>query len=328
MRSAILACVLFSATASAQEAPSIAVVAQDAELASSLVTALSPWNVDVRAIEASAPGASMPGSSERGRAIAESEGADAVVWLSESEDGWAVWVYDRAEDRAMARRLASGPPFDAPTAAAIALSIVTLLRDSAVAPPSERRRPPEPPPAPPVLLAPSPSYREGRIEVAIGAEGWATDPDAVEARIALAASFWPRELSESLGFGLAVRSGMGVGVTHEALSARLLEVRALARVHARARIAGPLSLGGLLGLGVRVTVLEGSLDGQRAEVVRAAGVLELQGELGVEAGPISFALRAGAAATPWLHAYEIDGAPVLATQPVWPLVDVALEVAF
>jgi hypothetical protein len=315
--------------------PRIAIVDQDARLADSLASALAPWNVEVLVVAATPPGATMPGSGDRGRAIAAAQGADAVVWLSESDDGWAVWVYDREDDRAMARRVPMSPPLDEPMAAAMALSIVTMLRHSSAAPPDQRLRAPEPPvPVPiepaPIEVPPAPApLPEGRFELAIGAEGWATSPDSVEPRMSVAVSFWPRALVDLLGVGLVVRSGTGVLVSNGELAARLVDVRLLARVALRGRLVGPLLAGGALSLGARMTVLDATVAGEPiASVVRAMGIAELAGELALDLAPILLALRVAALATPWLQAYDIDGLQALGTQALWPSLELAFEARF
>jgi hypothetical protein len=138
---AALALMLGAQTASAfAQAPGAraALVNPGAELERAARVALEPWHVKLVILTAPTPGATAPRANQAARALARAEDCDAVVWISEHERGHALWIYDRAADHAVALTLATPPPFDGPTAAAVALSIKTLLRHSTTAPPRER----------------------------------------------------------------------------------------------------------------------------------------------------------------------------------------------
>jgi hypothetical protein len=116
----------------------VLLLAADPELREATASTLAPWQLDVIPGEQPAPGGAMPGAGERAAAAAQQQGARAVVWIARDGTGQALWMFDVASGQAVSRRLASPPPFDAPTAAAAALSIKTMLRHSAVAPTAEK----------------------------------------------------------------------------------------------------------------------------------------------------------------------------------------------
>lgn len=141
----MLVCGCVASTAVADEAKRVLLVAPPAGLDAAVRTALSAWPIVVVTTASSSstavqmPGASMPSSAERARALASAHRAGAVVWLSDDGlGGRALWIYDAGSRRTSARRLVRPPPFDEPTAAAVALSVKTLLRHSSVVPVFER----------------------------------------------------------------------------------------------------------------------------------------------------------------------------------------------
>lgn len=77
----------------------------------------------------------MPIAVDRARDIARDERADVLVWVSASDAGHALWIYDVASDHASARELEISPPFEPATAAAVALAVKTLLRGTVIARP-------------------------------------------------------------------------------------------------------------------------------------------------------------------------------------------------
>lgn len=108
------------------------------ELTRAARVALEPWQVELVVVSAPTPGATAPATHERARDIARTQDAVAVVWTSASSGGYALWMFARAGEHVVARHLSIMPPFDAVSAAAVALSIKTLLRHSETAPVAER----------------------------------------------------------------------------------------------------------------------------------------------------------------------------------------------
>ncbi len=324
-----------------QSQPRLVVIASDAAFGDALRGALAPWQISLFLVEGETPGATMPGSAARGQGLAHAHEADGVVWLSQSPEGWAVWVYDAESDRAMARPLPVGPPFDEPTAAALALTVMAMLRHGATAPPAERVRPPateeavrqtergESPADEPEGAPVEPPARELRLELALGAEGWATTPDQVEARGALTIGYWPSVWGSIAGLELSARFGSGIALGGGGLRGRLFDARALVRARVRGRPHAQLVLGAALGLGARVILLDASHpSGRVAGQTRVIGLVEVSSEIGIDLGPLLLLARVGATITPWLQQYEVDSRPVLSSSAAWPLVEAALEVGF
>jgi hypothetical protein len=140
----------------------------------------------------------MPDAAERAQSLAAARGARAVVGISSAAARPSRWVYDVATRRAVAVPLRAPPPFDPPTAAAIALAIKTLLRFSRAAPPAERYELPRPAPRRALLF-----------EARVGAR---LRPDAqVEPALALAAVVTTRGLAP-FGLFAVLRAGPGVAV--------------------------------------------------------------------------------------------------------------------
>ena len=116
----------------------VALVNPGAQLEHAVRTALEPWRIEIVVVPGPSPGATAPPSNQLARNLALAHDASAVAWVSKHRQGHALWVYDRATDHAVVRPLSFRPPFDGPTAAAVALSIKTLLRHSAAVPEGER----------------------------------------------------------------------------------------------------------------------------------------------------------------------------------------------
>src|SRR6185437_6759100 len=121
--------------------------------------ALGAWSLHVVTTDAAAPPVDVTRAAKEARVIVDRYGAAGVVWIASRDHEHALLVYDAETDQLVSRVLSRAPPFDAPTAAAAALSVKTLLRSSTVAPLAERIGAPAaesaPPPEAPVVVAPS-----------------------------------------------------------------------------------------------------------------------------------------------------------------------------
>tara|TARA_R110002096_G_scaffold239101_3_gene430793 strand:- start:1905 stop:2897 length:993 start_codon:yes stop_codon:yes gene_type:complete len=102
--------------------------------------ALLPWQITVTALtsEQVAPSESMPGARDRARELCSTHAARAAIWLTSNDDGEALWVYDLQSDRVVVRKLNVHRPLGDADAAAVALSIKTLLMHTSAAPPPQR----------------------------------------------------------------------------------------------------------------------------------------------------------------------------------------------
>lgn len=234
---------------SSAAADSVAVVDPDPTLLRAVVTALSPWKLGVVTVATPPPGATMPSSGDRAREIASERRVGAVVWVSRDGDAFALWLYDAESGRSAARRLPSGPPFDEPTAAAVALSIKTLLRHSNVAPPGER------------FAATSPGPRERRslrFEASAGATLRPTNAGDIEARLGLGLSVWPAYFENHLGLAAGFEGGPGLSLLDERFVGRFTDITARLSMRAALEIGLGLELSSGLGGALHRTRIEGA----------------------------------------------------------------------
>lgn len=101
--------------------------------------ALLPWGIRVARVQALAvPSESMPGARDRARTLCTAHAAQGLVWTTTNSEGSALWVYDYQSDRVVVRKLTVSMPLSDADAAALALSIKTLLMHTTTAPAKER----------------------------------------------------------------------------------------------------------------------------------------------------------------------------------------------
>ncbi len=102
--------------------------------------ALRPWEIAITALssEEIVPSESMPGARDRARELCRNHQARAAVWITSNANGEALWIYDQQTDRVVVRKLHVRVPLGDADAAAIALSIKTLLMHTTAAPPDRR----------------------------------------------------------------------------------------------------------------------------------------------------------------------------------------------
>lgn len=121
---------------------SVAVIDADEELAHAIVLALSPWGVTARLTHEASPGTDLPMAAHRAAALSRELAVSVLVWISTSEQGSLLWIYDAETKEVITRELPERPPFSSPAAASVALSLKALLRTTKVAPPIEHVGPP------------------------------------------------------------------------------------------------------------------------------------------------------------------------------------------
>ncbi len=230
---AALACLAATGLAHA-ESHRVAAVDPDAQLTRALDVALSAWGASIVEVRSQAPGATMPIAVDRARIMAREAGADVVVWVSSAEDGYALWIYDAASDHASARELDSPPPFDAATAAGVALAVKTLLRATVVAPPGERFGAPE-------------TDGAWTVGAFVGGSARLGTSLPIEGRLGLHAAVWPAPFSRRVGLSLDLETGSGSPVMAPTFSGRIADAAArlavATRVPVGARLEGELSVG-------------------------------------------------------------------------------------
>jgi hypothetical protein len=313
------------------EAQRVLLVAPPRGLEPAVRTALSPWPIEIRvtggeagaaAGDARRPGATMPGSAERARALAVAHGAGAVVWLSDDgAGGHALWIYDADSDRATARPLVRPPPYDEPTAAAVALTVKTLLRHSSVAPPVERygAGAARPTPTPHLLADTLASLRIRR-----------TGAGDVEPRVGVGVRVAPGRLAAIGAVAAAVHIGPGVSVDAPAFTGQLSDVQVSAALLARIPLRRALELWPRLGGSLHVTAVEGAVTGQvrRARVERVNPGLDTGAALELVVRPwLRASLVAGGSYALRRQIYLVAGEPVLSIPRVELEIGAALSVS-
>jgi hypothetical protein len=306
-------------------------------------TALEPWAIEIAVVDGPSPGATAPRANETARELALAHAAGAVVWVSQSEQAYAVWVYDFETDQVVSRRLAGPPPFDAPAAAAVALSVKTLLRHSAAAPESERYGAELPPTAARATAgAPSGAVPPVAASVDLRKADVHSSDGSTDRRSAAALSWLDLQLDATLGFGLArsrgsveprfggmivwwpqvgsfgvsMRGALGTGVSLDAtrVDGLLLDVNTTLAARARGVLLRELQLSAAAGPGLHVTVLDGSLRTSGRDVRALRGVPSVELELAADwlaSRRFRVGVRGGLS---WLlrpQRYLVRGQPVL-----------------
>lgn len=298
--------VLLSATtATGESGRRIAVLQPDDELFRAISLSLAPWGVETARSEAAPPGPSQPDAVRAASRLARELGVDAVVWVSTTERGSLLWVFDARANEVTTRFLAETAPFDGPAAAAVALSVKTVLRESVVAPPDQRFG------ARPVADSVD---RFSALELG-GAGHWlgASQPDL---RIEIAALFW---FAARFGASLEWSTGPGVRVEEALYRGRYRELVLGAKAHFRWIHQPGLSAAASVGGALHWTKLEGKLAASSLDrtVRRLNPSLDIENSVSVDLGG-RFYLGAsfGASYFPAYRRYLVEGTPILS---LWPL---------
>lgn len=266
---------------------------------------LAAWPVVIVPVSSDAVGATMPSTAAGARGVAAENHASAVVWLSSSEDGPALWVLDAEQDKVVARPLASEPPFDDPTATAVALTIKTLLRHSLVAPEVERfgaveDTTPPPPPTEPIV----------RVGVEAGGGVRIRPSEGAELRFGLAL-FWAPRLIEPFELTVGVRSGLGSDVDTAELAGTFRDntISTGVRLHIDA---GPAAVSPYVAGSVHLTRLEGALaaDASTVSSRRSNPSIDLGARASYPLGPLTVDLWTEGAAALRRQTYLVGGVQV------------------
>jgi hypothetical protein len=310
---------LTAASARSEDQSRIVVLQPDDELFRAISLSLSPWNVETTRSDAS-PLALQPEAVEGASHLARELGVEAVVWISSAARGSLLWVFDARSGDFAVRTLAERPPFDSAQAAAVALSVKTLLRSSAVAPPAERLG--AAPPAerrgaqPPAASEESPRADAG-FALELGAVGYWLAKRQAELMIQLAGVAWIPSarrlgvsLSLSLGPGFRIEDARYLGHYREFVVGGRMRYRLLHEP----RMSASVSLGGAL----HFTTLEGTLVERSVEskVSRMNPSLDLETSLSVYVTRAMYlGASAGAAYSPKHRRYLVEGEPVFSPWP-------------
>ena len=294
-------------------------VAPPEGLESAVRIALDAWGIDIVVIDQGAPGSTMPASADRARDVARENQAGAVVWIGRDDSGHALWMFDSQSGRVTARRLSSGPPFDDPTAAAVALSVKTLLRHSAVAPVVERYGAEEAlkitPPRPPAAR---------RVHVMVGSglgvrlrPGSSAGP---EPRIRLGVRVEPLSW---LGIGAAIAAGPGVAVDQPGFVGHYTDLQVHGGATGTIGLTPALALEAGLGLSIHRTQIDGSVSqsGQHARRTRWNPTVDVSADAAWSVGGVVLTLGGEGSVAAQRQDYRVRGQSVLAI----PEVEIEIE---
>jgi hypothetical protein len=299
----------------------IAVLQPDAELLRAVSLALEPWGIETIATEDPLPKTSQPEASQEASHWARRLDVEALVWVTTLEEGTLLWVFDARTEDVTTRRVPQMPPFDGAAAAAVALSVKTVLRASFVAPPQERfgAQPAEPEPE----LKPEPSVsppKERSTAFEFGSTmHWLSDR-TLDFRFNLAAVLWIPTIRR-LGFGLRLSSGPGIAIDSATYEGHYREFVTGGEIRLRLvdlpRFSTVLTLGGA----AHFSSLEGTLiaDSIDQEVSRENGSFDFDVRVNFfVTRRLYFGASIGAAYFPTYQRYLVNGSPVFAPWPVSP----------
>jgi hypothetical protein len=250
----------------------------------------------------------------------------------------SLWVYDASTDQVVTRKIATAPPFDAPTAAAAALSVKTLLRASTVAPVQERlgagsdsgksvQNAPKTGsgvPAPgagaesvPDRTSADSAEGEARVRAELEVAG-RTLASAVDTRVAAGASVWlgPRR---RLGLAVAGSFGPGLSVSEQRFAGRFSEIGAAASVRLRIPLTRRVVLEPRIGPSLHATAIDGVavLSARQASTSRVDGSID--GALALEllvTPSVGLAIDGGVSAMLRYQRYLVDSDSVFELRPV------------
>jgi hypothetical protein len=272
----------------------IAILEPDDELVRAVTLSLSPWGVETTRSEATPPELSHADAVEVATQLARRLNVEAMIWISRAEEATLLWVFDAHSGNVTARRLSEAPPFDGAAAAAVALSVKTVLRTSSVAPPDER-----------LGAEPAPPSSNHPLALELGGGG-------------LAAVAW-LVFQRRVGVGLELSAGPGVSVADERFRGRYRELVAGGELRLRPLREPPLSVAVSLGGALHWTRLEGTLAASSLyrEVARRNATLDAEVLVSLDIGGGAYlGVSAGLSYAPAYRRYLVEGNPVFSPLPL------------
>lgn len=272
------------------EVPRIAVVEPPANLLDAASVALSPWGLHVVPISARAPAsADVSAALVTARAISQEHHAAVLIWIAAANGEPSLWLYDAQTEQVSIRPLQEAPPFDEASAAAVALTIKTLLRSTNMAPVKERMLAAPAAPrtvdggatdaaasvsalpsasdagpassTPPLVAAPDVGTSHAlRAEALVTAHLPTGTGEQVTPRAGVSMAYFPRVWHERVGLGAAVLAGPNQDVSSGGFNGSLSDT--VVALTVRGRLGNdPLSIEGAMGPSLHVTSLSGTVLG-------------------------------------------------------------------
>lgn len=280
------------------DADGIALIAPPAPLEAAVIAQLGPWRITIVTVPGPAPTDAADAF-----AIAAHQQVRAVVWVA----GDQVVIFDARDGHQVTRPLGA---LDPAGAAAIALTVKTVVRGPTQVAPAVVSEPASVQPPPPLIASPTPIpppivTRESPRWSLAARGGLRWHGEGVEPRLGLAAS---RRLGP-VAVGLAASFGAGV-------AARTVDFAGTWRDQTLGARAGlPLARGALVvtpavGPSLHLTSIRGALSGA-GEAQRHATTLGLDAEVEArwQRGPLAVGAVLGATWIPWRERYTVAGAP-------------------
>lgn len=298
----------------------IAVLQADDELLRAVSLALGPWGLQTIAIDAPLPPASQPEAVEAASRLAPELDVEAVVWVTRLERGSLLWVYDVRTGDVTTRLLSESPPFDSAAAAAVALTVKTVLRASAVAPPEERFGAQTAPPEERFSAQTAPPEAAHLSALELGGGGHWVSGGQLDFRISLGALLW-LEARRRFGLSLEVASGPGISIDDSDYNGRYRELVLGGKVRLRLVDAPALSVLLALGGAAHFANLEGTLAGGLgdSDVKRVNASIDAEARVNFHvSNRVYFGIGLGAAYFPSYRRYLVRGRPVLSPWPLTP----------
>ncbi|HWO07821.1 MAG TPA: hypothetical protein VNN80_00035 [Polyangiaceae bacterium] len=343
--------------------PKVVVLGGYPSLDRAVRTSLAPWHMRIEVVAARSPGSTMPLTALRARALAEELDADAIVWVSDSPDGAALWVHDARTGNVTARATPN-PPFDVPTAAALALSVKTILRASGLSPEprgaateapdsaatvlpaatpraqpaSEPREPPPPEPAPEAeppphdidwISLPDPSWQL-LIHGAVRFGAFQPAENGARYGLQLRWSPWAETPSEwrGLWFGLDAETSTPWVVSEPEFEGEYWELAPGLCAGMTRSLSRIIQVGLQVRSSLHLVYLSGTLteSSTHASISTQSPSVLVRPELGFRVGNVVFLLQPGAGVFLKRQAYRQEGVDFLETQTVWWMLGGAIAV--
>lgn len=155
----------------------VVIVDPDPRVFAAINVALSPWSLRVLRVGGPLPQADVVAATSAAKTLAEAEHAGAVLWVAPPSGSQvpSLWLYDAQTAQLVVRPLTVAAPFDDAAAAAVALSVKTIMRGSPLletsAAPSASEAASSSPPGPTSAAGAAPSAApQGSSAPPLGAE--------------------------------------------------------------------------------------------------------------------------------------------------------------
>jgi hypothetical protein len=320
----LIVCIAAIATAAfAEPRHRLVVVADDARIVHAIEAAVEPWDIEVvTSLE------TAPSNAEGAAAIAAREHADAVAWTTQT----SIWLYETRGGRLVSREIARVATYDEASAAAVALSLKTLIRMGSLSPdaPPSASTPPKasasvaPATPPPPSARPSiPRMARGMsLEAEVGARFVETDAALAEPRLAVAAGVW----LEHVGLFLSLTGGSGSSVARAGLAGTFYDFGASLALRGAFETGRVRWMPGA-GIGAHVAWLSASIATGPANVLRVDPSADAELFVAYMLGARAFVgLRAGVSILLRRQQVFVDDAPALTFAPA--MIDLGFRAAY